>query len=70
MQSAALDVSQELLGELVQGSLRQPLEAVTELGQPMQNFPFKAPSLGPRKVCWAEFPMDEIDAVRMFTAQK
>ena len=64
LQSAALDVSQELLGQLVEGSLGQPVEAVTELGKPMQDFPFRARSLGPRKVCWAEFSMDEIDAVR------
>jgi len=64
LQSAALGVSQELLTELVQGSLGQPVDAVADLGRPMQDFPFKAPSLGPRKVSWAEFPMEEIDAVR------
>src|SRR5579863_933802 len=47
LQSAALDVTQELLGELVQGSLGQPVEAVTEIGKPMRDFPFKARCLGP-----------------------
>ena len=64
VQSAALDVSQELLRELVQGSLGHPPEAVVGLGKPMRDFPFKARCLGPRRVSWTEFPMDEIDAVR------
>jgi diacylglycerol O-acyltransferase len=64
MQSAALDVSQELLAELVQGSLAQPVDAVAEIGKPMESFPFKAPCLGPRQVSWADFLMEEIDAVR------
>ncbi len=64
LQSAALDVTQELLAEFVQGSLGQPVGTVTELGRPMRDFPFKAPCLGPRRVSWTEFRMDEINAVR------
>ena len=70
LQSAALDVTQELLGEFVQGSLGQPVEAVTELGKPMRDFPFKARCLGPRRVAWTEFRMDEINAVRQVDGVK
>ncbi|HLG96520.1 MAG TPA: wax ester/triacylglycerol synthase family O-acyltransferase [Bryobacteraceae bacterium] len=64
MQSAALDVTQALLGELAQGSLAPPVKAVAELVKPAQGFPFRAPCSGPRRVSWTEFAMADIDAIR------
>ncbi|HYL36996.1 MAG TPA: wax ester/triacylglycerol synthase family O-acyltransferase [Bryobacteraceae bacterium] len=63
MQSAALDVAGELLRDVLQGSLVQPVAAVPETFRPLEPFPFKAPSLGPRRVCWTEFPLAEADAI-------
>jgi len=63
MQSAALDVAQETLQSLMTGSLMQPVAVVSETFQPLQPFPFKAPSLGPRRVCWSEFPLADAKTI-------
>jgi WS/DGAT/MGAT family acyltransferase len=62
VQSAALKVAENLLGELAQGSLSVP--AAEEVLPPAQRFPFYAPASGPRKVSWTEFSMAEINAIR------
>lgn len=64
VQSAALDVAGAVLGELTQGSVAPPTAAMPDSLRPLEPFPFKAPSLGPRRVSWAEFPMKEVDAIR------
>ena len=63
VQSAALNVAQELLGGIRAGSV-PVLSSAAEVLPPTQRFPFYAPSLGPRRVAWTEFPMSEINAVR------
>ncbi|MBZ5609205.1 MAG: wax ester/triacylglycerol synthase family O-acyltransferase [Acidobacteriia bacterium] len=64
MQSAALDAGGLVLRELMQGSLPQPVGAVPETLQSLDPFPFKAPSLGPRRVVWTEFPLAQANAIR------
>ncbi len=63
MQSATLEAGGMLLQELLQGSLPQPATALPEAFQSLDPFPFKAPSLGPRKVCWTEFPLAHANAI-------
>ena len=62
MQSAALDAASGMLHELIQGAIAQPAAAVESL-QPLDPFPFKAPSLGPRRVSWTEFSLAEVSAI-------
>ena len=64
LESAALQLSEQVLAEIAQGSLNRPLGAVADLARPVEDFPFKAPCRGPRQVSWTEFPMSEIDAIR------
>jgi diacylglycerol O-acyltransferase len=64
MQSAALDAAGGVLHELLQGCIGQPAGAVLDSSRPLEPFPFKAPSLGPRSVCWTEFPMADVNAIR------
>lgn len=63
VQSAALNVAQELLGGMLSGSVPL-LRSTSEVLPPRQRFPFYAPALGPRRVSWTEFPMSEIHAIR------
>jgi WS/DGAT/MGAT family acyltransferase len=62
VQSAALNVAQELLGGMLAGSV-PVLNSASEILPPAQRFPFYAPSLGPRRVSWTEFPMSDITAI-------
>ncbi len=64
VQSAALNVAEKLLGEMLSGSLPLSAPDASEILPPTQRFPFYAPSLGPRRVSWTEFSMDEINAIR------
>jgi WS/DGAT/MGAT family acyltransferase len=63
VQSAALNVAEKLLGGMLAGSVPM-LSSASEVLPPAQRFPFYAPSLGPRRVSWTEFPMSEINAIR------
>ncbi len=62
VQSAALKVVENLMGELAQGSV--PVPAAEEVLPPAQRFPFYAPASGPRRVSWTEFSMADINAIR------
>ena len=64
MQSAALDVAAGVLRDMLQGSLAQPVGIGPETLRPLEPFPFKAPSLGPRSVAWTEFSMAEVNVIR------
>jgi diacylglycerol O-acyltransferase len=64
VQSAALDVTHQLFGELLQGTLGRLDGSVAEIFRPVAGFPFKAPAVGPRRVKWAEFPIAEVNAIR------
>lgn len=64
LQSAALNVTGGLLRDAFQGSLISTGPAIAETLRPLDPFPFKARSLGPRRVCWAEFPLAEVNAFR------
>jgi len=63
LQSTALEVTGELLHDLVQGSFVEPNAAVAETFRPLEPFPFKAPCLGPRRVSWTEFSLAEAKAI-------
>jgi len=62
-EAAALNVVGKLSQDLLNGS-SAPIPPAQELLPPAQHFPFFAPALGPRKVSWATFPMDQIHAIR------
>ena len=64
LESAALNVAGGIAGELLQGSLNQVLGNTPELFRPVERFPFNAPASGPRKVAWADFPLDEIKTIK------
>lgn len=64
VQSAALNVAEKLFGEMLAGSLPVSTPAASEILPPARRFPFYAPCLGPRRVSWTEFSMDEIHAIR------
>jgi len=63
MQSAALNVAEETLRDLMAGSLMQPVAVIPGAFRPLEPFPFKAPSLGPRRVCWTEFSLSEAKTI-------
>ena len=64
LQSAVLDVARGVLAELLQGSVVPPPDAAGGSFRPLEPFPFKRPSLGPRRVSWTEFPMTQVNAIR------
>ena len=64
IESAALNVAESLAGELLQGSVRQTLGGAADLFRRVERFPFNAPATGPRRVAWAEFPLEEIKAIK------
>lgn len=63
-QSAALDLAQTILGNHVNGALREWTRTAGELLAPIDRLPFNQPIHGPRNVAWTEFPLDEIAAIR------
>jgi len=63
-QAAALNVAAKFSEDLLTGSPAQAIPPAQELVPPAQHFPFFAQALGPRKVSWTTFPMDQINAIR------
>jgi WS/DGAT/MGAT family acyltransferase len=64
LESAALNVAGGIAGELLQGSLGRTSRTATEMLRPVERFPFNAPAAGPRRVAWAEFPLDQIKDIK------
>lgn len=64
VQSAALNAAGGILGELLQGRPAAEPGTLPELLRPVEPFPFNAPSKGPRRVAWAEFPLADVKAIK------
>jgi WS/DGAT/MGAT family acyltransferase len=64
LESAALNVMGGIAGGLLQGSFNEAAGPIAELFRPVERFPFNAPASGPRSVAWAEFPLDQVKAVK------
>ena len=70
LQSSALEIARKLFGEIASGSFLAPIPPAAEVLPPAHRFPFYAPALGPRRVSWSEFSMDEINAIRQLCGVK
>lgn len=64
LQASAFQMGAQWLSDLLGGSAGQTVPAMPEVLPPAQRFPFNAPIRGPRRLAWAEFSMQEINAMR------
>jgi len=63
LQSAAANLAEQWFNEFLGGALGSSVGSLPDAVPPRERFPFYAPSLGPRRVAWAEFPMADIFAI-------
>jgi len=63
-EAGLLDIAQALLGDRKESALKGLVELLPEYAASVERLPFNKPCTGERKFCWAEFGMDDVQAVR------
>jgi diacylglycerol O-acyltransferase len=64
-QSAVLDVAKAMFVDLPAVAPDQLARLLPECFLPVERLPFNKPVLGPRQLAWAEFPLQEMKAIRV-----
>jgi len=70
VEKAALNLAEGFVSDFSSGAVSQLTQLVPELFTPVQPLPFNVKCLGPRKVAWAEFSLDDFNAVRQPSGAK